>query len=162
MDIRRRSRPEFWNRLLTVFILLALAIGVVLLVGRFRSTPTGPTSATVAPSAKGSPATFAYSCCQSALVDTVYHPLSGPFTSVELLKTSIAGPHPRNAPATASAAPIRLSSEVAANPVSVLRLPRSAAPGYYNLAFTEATSNHGGGGASVDRLGGASIIRVAR
>lgn len=174
---------------MTVVVLLALLIGALLLVGRVRSTPTGPTSATVAPSANGSPVTFAYSCCRTVLVDTVYHPgsairvqwtrstqapssapalritlsvaLSGPFKSVELLKTSIGGPHPRKPPVTASAAPIRLSSEVAANPVSVLRIPRSAAPGYYNLAFTAATGDHGGDGPSVDSLGGASIIRVA-
>jgi hypothetical protein len=84
--------------------------------------------------------------------------LTGPYADVSTLKSAIsangspARPGGRAPAATAPA--IHTTDRAGGAPVSVLMIPRDAAPGYYNLQFTVAS----GGGS----MSGATIIQVAR
>ena len=113
-------------------------------------------------------ATYDYSCCSAALVATVYHPgevmaihwtrivlppanfghgvlllsarLVGPFASVEELKSTItSSPSSRQAVNVASTV-TRVSNTVAANLVTRVAIPSTAAPGYYNLTVKVGSS----------------------
>ncbi len=73
--------------------------------------------------------------------------LDGPFANVAKLKgPAVGGPH------TAAATPIRATARAGGAPVSTLRVPKDATPGFYNLT----TSVVSGGGTS----SGSAVIRV--
>ena len=137
-----------------------------------------------ATSGESNVATYTYSCCSSILVNTVYHPggvvvlrwrrvvappganghgdyllsarLIGPFSSVEELKTTIAAsPHARAALNLASPV-LRVANTSGASPVTRLRIPMTASPGYYNLSITIGSSPR-----SVV-MSAASIVRVVK
>lgn len=121
-------------------------------------------------------ATYTYTCCATADVDTVRHPgdtfsvhwivsegsptasdsastvtltaeLNGPFADVTSLK---AAPTSR---LTLKAEPLVTTDRAGGEPVSTISIPADARPGFYNLAFSMESS----GG----RVSGASIVRIA-
>ena len=128
-------------------------------------------------------ATYAYTCCSAALVDTVYDPgeviaihwtrvvlppavyghgvlllsarLLGPFASVEELKSTItSSPSSRQAVNVASSVK-RVANTAYANPVTQVAIPSTATPGYYNLTVRMGSSPK-----SVV-MGAGTIVRVA-
>ena len=166
-----------WRRFIAAVLMVAGAIALSIIA---RSGGT----ASPASSGETYVATYTYSCCSAKFVDTVYRPgevmvlrwirtvvppagnghgdyllsarLSGPFSSVERLKfTFEASPHARAA-LNLSSPVIRVANTSGAKPVTVLRIPISAAPGYYNLSTTIGTSPR-----SVE-MSGASIVRIAK
>lgn len=165
-----------WRRFIAAVLMVGGAIALSIVA---RSGGTGSPATT----GESNVATYTYSCCSAILVDTVYHPggvvvlrwrrdvappgangrgdyllsarLSGPFPSVEELKTTIAG-SPNAHVALNLASPVtRVSNTSGASPVTRLRVPTTAAPGYYNLSITIGSSPR-----SVV-MSAASIVRVA-
>lgn len=127
----------------------------------------------------GAPATFTYSCCSDADVAQVVHPgdvlyvhwivspgppsrsagpvevtlsasLTGSFADAAQLKSSLSEGVPPQPTATAS--PVRTTSQAGGAPVSAIAIPSDALPGLYDLT----TSVESGGGT----LTGGSIIRI--
>ena len=165
-----------WRR----FIAVVLAVGAAVALSIVAHSSSGPT-----PGAEGRvTATYGYSCCSAALVDTVYHPgevmaihwtrvvlppamyghgvlllsarLVGPFASVEELKATItSSPSSRQAVNVASSV-TRVRNTVAANPVTRVAIPSTAAAGYYNLTVTMGSSPRN------IVTGAGTIVRVAR
>jgi hypothetical protein len=143
----------------------------VLLVGCLLSALASCTATPSAPTATGP----TYTCCEAADINRIYKPgetltvhwivvpatgavssptqvelrarLSGPYTTVDNLKAT-----PDNASPAVTARPVRPSGQLGEQPVSVIPIPPTAAPGYYNLV----TSVSGPAGS----VSGASIIRV--
>jgi hypothetical protein len=130
------------------------------------STPTGTSQA--------------YTCCEEADINRDYQPgqtltvnwivvpgkvgtgspahqvelnarLAGPYATASDLKTTSDMNHA--AGITFTAEPIRPSGQAGEQPVSVIPIPPTAAPGYYNLvtSVTETSGSHGG----------ASVIHVS-
>ena len=166
-----------WRRFIAAVLMVGGAIALSII-----SRSSG--IASPASSGESNVATYTYSCCSASLVDTTYHPgevmdvrwirsvdspatsprviillsarLSGPFASVEGLKSSMtASPHALRAVDVASLVR-RVSNTSGASPVTRLRIPATASPGYYNLSFTIGSSPR-----SVV-MSAASIVRVAK
>ena len=150
-----------WRRFLAGVLAVGAAVALSIVA---RSSSPGSASG----SQGRSTATYGYSCCSTAFVDTLYHPgevmaihwirvvlppavyghgvlllsarLVGPFASVEELKSTIAlSPSSRQAVNVASSV-TRVSNTVAASPVTRVAIPSTAAPGYYNLTVTMGSS----------------------
>jgi hypothetical protein len=123
---------------------------------------------------------YSYTCCGNALVTHAYHPgeriavdwirvashgskkpptaitlivsASGPYASVAILKHAFAMAHPNYGPTNFEAAPIKLSDTRAARPVSSLRVPANAGPGFYNLTEIVQEGLHFSSSASVVKI----------
>lgn len=163
---RRRARPHVRT---PVWALVALAVAAVVFARLGHGRP-----------APGSQASVSYTCCRPADIDPVFHPgqtmllhwtvtvtrgaatgatgatgiaaptrldvqLSGPYAA--------AGAKGAGAPVVARAPQLLVTGREAAAPVSRLRIPAGAAPGYYQLRT--ATSRAG------DRVAGTATVRVA-
>jgi hypothetical protein len=83
---------------------------------------------------------------------TLHASLSGPFSSVAMLKTTSASSSAPLGSTGITAAPLEVSGKIASSPVSLIRIPLTAGSGYFNLSFRESS-----GAWSV---GSATIIRV--
>ena len=112
-------------------------------------------------------ATFTYSCCTASVVDATYHPgevmrlpwistalvpstrpkelltlsakISGPFKTVASLKFAFARHTPQLGRINAGAVKIRVSSGAGGRYFSLLKVPRNATAGFYEL--TTSTTN---------------------
>lgn len=128
------------------------------------------------PGPSSSRAVYRYTCCAASVVNRVHRPgemfrvrwsaaavapqarstgpvtltlrLTGPFSSIAALKRN-----PTGASMTVRASPVHTSDRAGGSPLSTLRLPRAAKPGFYDLT----SAVHQGGGV----VSGDSIIRVA-
>jgi len=148
---------------------LAALIGACLLAGAIAAGCTSPTVRSTGVS---------YTCCDESLVATSWHPgqqlrvawtrtatvpagqhfqavtlsavLTGPFSKATALKTTISQGH--RGPLTAQSAKLTISQDPPGSAVSVIIIPASAPPGFYNLETIESS---GGGTVS-----GATIITV--
>lgn len=125
-------------------------------------------------------AQYSYTCCGASVMDTIYHPgsvitvhwvrsvatptqapastielsvsLSGPYRTVNLLKSDSVGAHPRLGLTNAHARRISVLDTDVASPISVLRIPADAGSGYYNLTMTTGTKGLTESGAGVIRI----------
>lgn len=138
-------------------------------------------SCTAATSTTSSEAGTSYSCCEAADINRDYQPgdtlaihwivipgslrsdsptrelelnarLAGPYSTVSDLKDANGDGQDLAAGFTLTAAPVRPSGQPGEQPVSLVVIPLTAVPGFYNL-----TTSVGRPGFSV---GGAAIIRV--
>jgi len=174
---------RFWRRSLATVITVALLIGAVVVLVHIRSTTRVITTDSNASSSIGVPVTYNYTCCSSSFVNTIYHPgevialhwireivqpiensrftiilkekLSGPFSSVGTLKSTVTALPKVSEPVEISAPVIRVSNTRAQRPVSLIHIPLDAAAGYYNVS-TSVFFNQTGNGTE-----GASIIRIS-
>jgi hypothetical protein len=166
-----------WRR----FIATVLAVALVVAVGVARFVTLGRSSLA---DETGVVATYTYTCCSGALVDTVYHPgevmvvhwirsvmspatsgrgiivlsarLSGPFASVEELKSTIAASPAAREKVNVVSSVTRVSNVSGARPATSLPIPQTATPGYYNVFITIGSSP-----VSVVETA-SSIVRIAR
>jgi len=107
---------------------------------------------------------YAYSCCSGGFGSRAYHPgevikvdwirtanhsshapsktvvltagASGPFPSITILKKAMTKSPPSLGRTSFASAPILLSDQKAASPVSILRVPATAKAGFYELTIT--------------------------
>ena len=121
------------------------------------------TVASPAGSASASKEIYAYSCCNGGFGSNAYHPgqvikvgwirtashsshapsktivltasASGPFSSITILKKAMTKSPPSYGRTSFAAAPIHLSDQKAASPVSILRVPATAKAGFYELTI---------------------------
>jgi hypothetical protein len=159
---------------LSATTLTVVALSLLMLI-------VGPT-VSEAQSNRTSRATFSYTCCRTSLTGTVYKPgqtidvrwisksngpreepvvtivlkasITGPYRSIESLKSSTARLRPILGTVNASAVPIRISNLSRANPLSRISIPKRASSGYYELTDTVSQG-------SVKSSGGV-ILRVTR
>jgi hypothetical protein len=78
--------------------------------------------------------------------------LSGPYRTVSLLKHDSIGAHPRLGRTNARAKRIIVFDAVAGSPVSILRIPADAGPGYYNLTTAMGSKNLTESGSGIIRV----------
>ncbi len=78
--------------------------------------------------------------------------LSGPFDNVAILKAISVASNSQSGSAGIVALPLRVPNWVAVNPVSIIRIPRTATSGYFNLSFRASTGEFSVSGASVVRV----------
>jgi hypothetical protein len=118
---------------------------------------------TVAAPASAATEVYGYSCCAGGFGTTAYHPgqvikvdwirtaghsshatsktvvlslnASGPFPSIANLKKAMTKTPPSYGPTSFAAAPIHLSDQKAAHPISILRIPATAKAGFYELTI---------------------------
>jgi hypothetical protein len=123
---------------------------------------------------------YSYTCCNASVMNTIYHPgsvitihwirtvgtsssapvtsvalslsLTGPFRTVNLLKTESVGAHARLGRTNAHAHRIVLLDTAADNPISILRIPSDAGTGYYNLTTSTATKSLSESGSGIIRV----------
>jgi hypothetical protein len=126
--------------------------------------------------------TYSYSCCSWKFVHTKYRPgarllihwspvpdssppnvylkltawIVGPFLTSNFIKDATESPTPGSGLMKVSAIAVKVSNSAPLHPVSMIRLPSSAKPGYYEL-WTEIVSLDGSGNGI-----GATIIRVMK
>ena len=172
-DSSRRHRSVAVSALCVVVIVV---VAVLLFRPMYvrETANSSPTSGTLV--------TYNYSCCTSLAINTLYRPgeviaarwirtknpgttgravpvalsmrISGPFPSVSSLKSAMIGPHPKVGATNVRSKTTTLLDTVRGNPQSVLRVPRHAASGFYNLTFTVGTSNLTQSGSSIIRVAG--------
>jgi hypothetical protein len=174
------SNPGTFNRrrsLVAVILVLAGVLIFVLLV-RPTHTSTDPNSSSTNPST--AQAAFSYTCCRGSVMNAIYHPggvitvhwirtvagtgqhpatpitlslsLSGPYRTVSALKRDSIGRHPRRGRTNARAKRIIVLDTALDSPISLLKIPKDAGSGYYNLTTTIGTKNL--------TVGGSGIVRV--
>lgn len=80
----------------------------------------------------------------------------GPFPNVNFLKHNVASASPGSGLIKVSAQAVTLSNATPQHPVSVIAIPRSAKPGYYNL-WTETVWLDGSGSDT-----GAGVIHISK
>jgi hypothetical protein len=172
-----------WRRFITTVLAIALLTGAVLVLVHIRTTTQVPNTDSKASSSAGLPVTYNYTCCSSSFVNTVYHPgevialhwireinqptessrytiilkekLSGPFSSVGTLKSTVTASPQRSEPVEISAPVIRVSNTKDRKPVSLIHIPLNAATGYYNVSISILYNQIG------DSTEGATIIRIS-
>ncbi|WP_285561126.1 hypothetical protein [Actinoplanes regularis] len=126
------------------------------------------------------PAQVTYSCCADTDVDSLYRPgqtmsvhwtvespdgpatsappveltasLTGPYATVEELKTASEGRDIAAGVVTFTAPPIRPTGTSGEQPVSSIPIGSDARPGYYNLATSMNEVGRSSGGASIIRV----------
>lgn len=128
----------------------------------------------------GTHPTYSFTCCDASVMNARYHPgsvitahwtrsvvspththaesitlsltLSGPYRTVALLKEDLARAHPRLGRTNASAQRIVVRDTAADSPVSTLRIPADAGPGYYSLTVTTGSKNLTESGSGIIRV----------
>ena len=163
-----------WRRFISAVLAIAAALGLVLVA---RSSGSGGS-----PSESVATETYSYTCCTAHFVNTIYHPgevlevhwirslapsggrgtillsarLSGPFSTSAALKSTISASPTSHQPVTVASPVTRISNLSGARPVSTLRIPTAAAPGYYNVVITVGSSPRN------VVLSASSIVRIAK
>lgn len=160
------------------FVVSLGLVGVVLIVLIAHTTYTSTNGDSSAPTFGGP--RFSYTCCTASVVNTIYRPgelvtvrwdrsvqasdgvratsmtlsagLSGPFRTVITLKKDSVGRHPHLGRTRANAVPIHVMDNVIENPVSRMRIPTNAKPGWYNLTIATTTKDLSVSGAAVIRI----------
>lgn len=159
------------------FVVAGLFLFIALTV---RPTHTSNKPGSLSSVLEGAHPKYSYTCCSAKVMNTIYHPgsvitvhwirsvvtpsqapaatiklslsLSGPYRTVNLLKTDSIGAHPRLGRTNSSARRIAVLDTVIDSPISILRIPADAGSGYYNLTTTTGTKNL--------TVSGSGIIRV--
>jgi hypothetical protein len=164
------------------FVVMSFVVAALFLFIALTVRPThGPTKpGSLSSILAGTRPTYSYTCCNASVMNTIYHPgsvisahwtrsivpssqapassielslsLSGPYRTVNLLKTDSARAHPLLGQTNERAVRIVVLDTAADSPVSILRIPQDAGTGYYNLTTTTASKNL--------TVGGSGIIRV--
>jgi hypothetical protein len=154
-----------------LFLFIALTV---------RPTHSSPKPGSLSSILQGSGPAYSYTCCSASVMNTIYHPgsvitvhwirstttsnqappatiklslrLSGPYRTVNLLKTDSLGAHPRLGRTNSSARDIDVLNTAADHPISILRIPADAGTGYYNLTMTTGSNSL--------TVSGSGVIRV--
>jgi hypothetical protein len=164
------------------FVIMSVVVAGLFLFLAFTARPTHPSTkpGSLSSVLEGAHPRYSYTCCGAKVMNTIYHPgsvitvhwirstvtptqapassiglslsLSGPYRTVNLLKTDSVGAHPRLGRTNARAKRIVVLDTAADNLVSILRIPADAGTGYYNLTTTTGTKDL--------TVSGSGIIRV--
>ncbi|MDG4795758.1 hypothetical protein [Micromonospora sp. WMMD1082] len=131
----------------------------------------------IAPTESVAPPSVTYTCCTDEDVNTPYEPgqtltvhwivehspepggvppqveltahLTGPYATVEALKSAIVAARDIPGVVTFAAAPVRPAGTPDEQPVSPITIPGEAQPGYYNLTTSVVDGDHTASGSSI-------------
>lgn len=164
------------------FVVMSVVVAGLFLLIAFTGRPThsSPEPGSLPSILEGTHPTYTYSCCRGSAMNAIYHPgsvitvrwirsastptqspvtsitfsmsLSGPYRTVSLLKHDSIGAHPRLGRTNARAKRIIVFDAVAGSPVSILRIPADAGPGYYNLTTAMGSKNLTESGSGIIRV----------